>query len=94
MYDVENLKMILKKLFKKITIYDEMDDSTSRVKAMLRAEDISLVAPFVTKDETIGYLVFGPRRSGNLYSAQDVGLFNIVTNELAVVLQNVQRLVS
>lgn len=88
--NTKELQAALKQLGKRITVYDELDEG-GRLKAVLRAEDISVVAPLVTKDETIGYLVLGPKKSGNIYNSQDVGLLNIASNELAVALQNAQR---
>jgi signal transduction histidine kinase len=85
------LNSTLKRIGKKIVVFDELDEKSSKVKDVLRSEDINIVAPLVTKDETIGYLILGPRKSGKLYSSQDIGLLNIATNELAVALQNAQR---
>ena len=81
----------LQKSGKKITIYDELEEASGELREVLRAEDISVVAPLVTKDETIGYLVLGRKKSGNIYNSQDIGLLNIASNELAVALQNAQR---
>lgn len=87
----ETLQTTLRRLGKKITVFDELEEKSAKVKNILRVEDISIIAPLVTKEETIGYLVLGSKKSGNIYNSQDVGLLNIASNELAVALQNAQR---
>lgn len=91
MHNPELLQNSLKRIGKKIIVFDELEEKSTKLKEVLRTEDISIVAPLVTKDETIGHLILGARKSGNLYSSQDIGLLNIATNELAVALQNAQR---
>ncbi|MBP9738903.1 GAF domain-containing sensor histidine kinase, partial [Candidatus Saccharibacteria bacterium] len=53
--------------------------------------DIYLMVPLVTKNETVGYFIAGPKKSGNIYNQQDTSLLTIIANELAVALQNAQR---
>lgn len=91
MHNPEVLQEVLKRVGKKIVLYDELEEKTSTLRDVLRVEDISVAAPLVTKDEHIGYLILGPKKSGNIYNSQDVGLLNIASNELAVALQNAQR---
>lgn len=91
MHDQQQLHTALKHAGKKILIYDELEPRFTKLKEVLRIEDISLVSPLVTKDEIIGYLVFGPKKSGNIFNSQDIGLLTIASNELAVALQNAQR---
>jgi signal transduction histidine kinase len=86
-----SLYTALKQEAKKVIVYDELEDGQKKLQNALRERDISVVSPLVTKDETIGYLVLGPKKSGNIYNSQDVGLLNIASNELAVALQNAQR---
>lgn len=90
-HDPATLRTALGRTGKKIVLYDELEGSHGKLREVLRVEDISVVSPLVTKDETIGYLILGPKKSGNIYNTQDVGLLNIASNELAVALQNAQR---
>lgn len=85
------LPHITQKVGKNILLYDELSASKSEYTALLRANDISLIAPLITKNETIGYFIAGPKKSGNLYTQQDLKMLVIVANELAVALQNAQR---
>lgn len=90
-HNPNSLQEVLKKIRKKIVVHDELEEQNSMLGEVLRIEDISVVAPLVTKEEKIGYLILGAKKSGNIYNSQDIGLLNIATNELAVALQNAQR---
>ena len=90
-HDVELLTNTLKAVGTEIVSYDGSKESGNKLIDILQLEDINLVSPMFTKDETIGYLILGPKKSGNIYNTQDVGLLNIASNELAVALQNAQR---
>jgi signal transduction histidine kinase len=92
--DIGNMKQIrvaLQDVRDNIVVYEDIIESNPELYEMFRAEDIGVVALLVTKNEIIGYLVLGPKKSGNVYTSQDIGLLNIATNELAVALQNAQR---
>ncbi len=91
MSNPEALQNLLKGIGKSIISYDELDEKKTKIKEFFKVENIRMVAPLVTKDEAVGYLIVGPRKSGNIYNSQDLGLLNIATNELAVALQNAQR---
>lgn len=82
---------ILTKVKRDVIVTDELEQPSSRLKTILTSEGISLIAPLTTKNEVVAHLIVGPKKSGNIYNAQDVGLLNIAANELAVALQNAQR---
>ncbi|HVC36020.1 MAG TPA: ATP-binding protein [Candidatus Dormibacteraeota bacterium] len=44
-----------------------------------------------TKEQLVGYIIFGYKKSGDTYSSQDKKLLLIVANELAVAVQNALR---
>lgn len=90
-FDQVALKKSLVGVGRKEVIYDEIEQSTSEKAQLLRKNDISLVLPLITKNETVGYLISGPKKSGNIFNQQDRGMLNIAANELAVALQNAQR---
>ncbi len=89
--DQSALQKALTNVGRKEVVYDELEQSTGEKAQLLRKNDISLVMPLITKNETIGYLVSGPKKSGNIFTQQDRGMLNIAANELAVALQNAQR---
>ncbi|MCA9309026.1 hypothetical protein KC973_01495, partial [Candidatus Saccharibacteria bacterium] len=88
--NTEELAQALKRVHRP-AVFEEVEHSQSKLRETLRKADIGLVVPMVTKDEKIGYIVCGAKKSGNTYNSQDVGLLNIAANELAVALQNAQR---
>lgn len=90
-FDEDSLRKSLQSVGKKELVYDEIQQASSEKAATLRKNDISLIVPLITKSETIGYLVSGPKKSGNIFNQQDRSMLNIVANELAVALQNAQR---
>jgi signal transduction histidine kinase len=85
------LQQVLHGLKKEVIVYEQISEKDHHLKDILREEDIGLIAPLVTKKETVGYLVAGSKKSGSIYTDQDTELIKIVSNELAVALQNAQR---
>ncbi|HEY1064407.1 MAG TPA: ATP-binding protein [Candidatus Saccharimonadales bacterium] len=43
------------------------------------------------KQQVVGYIVFGAKRSGDIYSVQDTRLLRLVASELAITIQNALR---
>lgn len=90
-FELGELAQITAKVRKKSIVYDELDQVDSERALLLKKNDISLIVPLITKNETIGYFIAGPKKSGNIFTQQDFKMLNIVANELAVALQNAQR---
>lgn len=90
-FETDQLMAIIKQIGKRLTIYDEIGDSTSELAKLMRSNDISLIMPLITKNEIIGHFIAGPRKSGNVFNQQDKDTITIAANELAVALQNAQR---
>lgn len=86
----EELAKTLSMISKHEVVYDELEQS-NELAQLMRVNDISFITPLITKNETIGYLLSGPKKSGNIYSQQDKSMVTIASNELAVALQNAQR---
>ena len=57
----------------------------------LHSKNIALVAKLDTGKNKIGYMVLGPKRSGNLYNRLDLEIIGILKDELAVAVQNALR---
>lgn len=82
---------IIKKIDKTILYVDKLDERQHKLKDALSSEGISVISSLVIKGEVIGYILIGAKKSGNIYSNQDITLLNITSNELAVALQNARR---
>jgi signal transduction histidine kinase len=44
-----------------------------------------------TRQQIVGYVLFGEKRSGDIYNSQDLKLLTIIANELSVAVQNALR---
>lgn len=78
---------VLRGLKQKVTSVDDADLHIAH-KEELRALDVSVIVRLVTKEGLVGYLLLGPKKSGNIYSNQDVDVLTIISNEMAVAVQN------
>ncbi len=54
-------------------------------------ENISVVLRLKTHTQIVGYIFLGEKLSGEIYGSQDIKLLSIITNELAVAIQNALR---
>ncbi len=74
---------------------DDLDYSESSLKHILVKDDIAVLAQIGRKtassNEGLGHLVFGPKRSGNPYSSQDLRIIETIANELILAFQNALR---
>lgn len=65
------------------------------VHSFLSEKNISLVVKLVATlkydNRGVGYLILGPKKSGNPYSAQDVRIITIIANELVLAIENALR---
>jgi signal transduction histidine kinase len=52
---------------------------------------VALSLQLKIKQQVVGYIVFGDKRSGDVYSDQDKRLLRLVANELAITIQNALR---
>lgn len=72
-----------------------LDDSNKNLKKIFNARDIEflvhLKASSYGSDQTIAYMLFGPKNSGNLYSSADFKIMDIISDELVIAIQNALR---
>ncbi|MEI7819032.1 MAG: ATP-binding protein [bacterium] len=69
-----------------VVITDELASSEER--DMLERHHIRAALTLKTKESFVGYLLLGDKRSGDIYSDQDIQTLRIIANELAVAIQN------
>ncbi len=74
-----------------IVIKEDIFDHNSELYQLLDRAEVAVVVRLKTSKDTVGYLVFGDKAGGNIYSAQDINLINVTADELAVGLQNAER---
>jgi signal transduction histidine kinase len=94
--DVEgDQKVLLNELLKSDLVVASTDDLSeskhSRIADHLRRLDVALIARLRTTHEDLGFLLLGYRHSGALYSGVDQRIVGLVTDELAIAMQNAFR---
>lgn len=79
----------------KIIIADELGSELFELHKILNENDISIVVRLVStidyEVEGVGYLLLGPKKSGNIFNKQDINILEIVGNELVIAIQNALR---
>lgn len=78
----------------KLLISDDVKLDHSRLKRTLTSGGIALVsAPtgYGKDNPALAYLILGPKKSGNIYSKDDLRLIQIITDELIIAVQNALR---
>jgi signal transduction histidine kinase len=86
---VEKLNSVLGKATSQQTFAIDLD--VGNLKQVLNSQDIEAVIKLTTQDELVGYLLLGSKKSGNMFSAQDRRLLNIIANELSIAVQNARN---
>jgi len=78
----------------KLLIADDVKLEHSKLKRTLNSGGIALVsAPtgYEKDNPALAYLILGPKKSGNIYSKDDLRLIQIITDELVIAIQNALR---
>ena len=78
---------------KGLVMTDLLEKQDEALKNLLSTNDIAVIVQLTsaTNKQGIGYLMLGPKKSGNLYNSQDTQVIEIVANELAIAVQNALR---
>ncbi len=92
---IDEVKVMINHTNQKLIVTDELSSKNGPLQKLLRQEDIvilSRLTPSLTTSRfDIGYLLMGPKKSGNLYSSQDSQVIEIISNELIIAVQNALR---
>lgn len=75
-------------------VADEMEGVPDKLKTTLTANNISIAARLAASsvsEPDQGYLLMGPKQSGNPYNKQDLQVLDIIANELVIAIQNALR---
>ena len=95
--DLDLLNSMSQKIHKKVhsTELDPINDKEKRLNEVLVINDIEVLARLVnTLDYEvagIGLIFIGPKKSGSLYTVQDLKILEIIANELVIAIENVLR---
>ncbi len=92
---IDEVKTMISHTNQKLIITDELKGKHGPLQKLLRREDIVMLARLTPSLTTarfdVGYLLLGPKKSGNLYSSQDAQVIEIIANELVIAAQNALR---
>ena len=71
----------------KIEVFDEIKEGDFS-KDIMRSYNTSLILHLKTEGEIIGFLFLGEKKSGDIYSFQDIRVLEIITDQVALGIQN------
>lgn len=60
------------------------ESTSSRIKDEMRRHRVEVCAKIQTSDRLAGYLLIGPRENGVAYNREDLSLFQVLANDIAV----------
>ncbi len=66
----------------------DSDKTSIETARWMREHDYELISIVKVQDHTIGWITFGPKRSGDAYTRQDISLADIVSDEVAIAMEN------
>ena len=75
----------------RLLVLDDMGEDGKHVAHAMQEADVAVVDRMETSGERIGYIMFGYKSDGGVYTDQDVDLIQIAADELAVAIQNAMR---
>ena len=90
--DVNAVRELTPHIHKKVLVTDYLDQDEQELKDILTKYNIAILVKLtnnVNKSAgAIGYLLLGPKKSGNQYSSLDIQVLNTVSKELVIAIQN------
>ena len=90
--DVARTRSLTPYIHKSVIVTDALDDDQSELKNLLNQNDVSVLVRLtnnVNKSvDGIGYLLLGPKKSGNQYSSLDIQVLDTFSKELVIAIQN------
>lgn len=93
--DISRVRKITPHIRRSVILTDELASEYSSLKTTLQKYNIAmlvrLTSDFKESKEGEGYIAISPKKSGNLFTKQDVQVIEAVANELIIALQNALR---
>lgn len=90
---VQEIVQIVDRLHEKLTTIDAASDVAPSLQQQASIANVSLVVKLNSPNEkkTIGAIVLGPKKSGNMYNHQDARVLEIIADEMVIAIQNALR---
>ncbi|HEX5798255.1 MAG TPA: ATP-binding protein [Candidatus Saccharimonadales bacterium] len=80
---------------KRVLITDQLGSGDSKLKNLLSSKNIGVISRLIPSEdqptEPIAHLIIGTKKSGNVYSKQDVHTIDIISDELLIAIENALR---
>ena len=85
----------VKQIGKRAIVTDDIPIDAKELKAVFTKHNIDLAIHLTTNsygnEQTIAYIIFGAKKSGNIYSGADLKIIDIIADELVIAIQNALR---
>ena len=88
--DLEELCSHIRQQKKELVVTEDLGPANP-LKEWFARDNVAVSLRLKTQHQLVGYVLFGDKRSGDIYSNQDITLLTIVANELSVAVQNALR---
>lgn len=91
--DNAHVNNIMSRTKQKVITANSLTEGNDPLKNLMLKNNIEVIAKLVigSSDKDTGYIILGPKKSGNLYGSQDLNIIEIIANELVVAVQNSLR---
>jgi signal transduction histidine kinase len=93
--DIRLVRGLTPHIHHKVIVTDYLDEGDEKLRGALQRYDVAVLARLIGSTKKVaegtGYLVLGPKRSGNPYNNQDIKILEIIVNELVIAIQNSLR---
>ena len=90
--DVQALRKLIPYIHRSIIVTDDLDTNQAKLKDLLSKNNISVLIRLTTNVnksvEELGYLILGPKKSGNQYNNLDIRILDTTSKELVLAIQN------
>ncbi|HSH55592.1 MAG TPA: ATP-binding protein [Candidatus Limnocylindrales bacterium] len=93
--DIATLRKITDKVGKRLIVADNLSTGLEETKSTMQKYDISVMGRLSIQvdggEDELGYILLGPKKSGDLYNGQDLDTLETIMNGLTVAIQNAMR---
>lgn len=89
MAELMSSKLLVKS---QVLLIDELEADHKHLKEAFTKQGISLIIRLAaSREDELGFMMLGPKKSGEIYSKQDTKILQIIANELVIAIQNALR---
>ncbi len=88
---VETINELSNQINQLFIVNESLTPNSDSFNEFLNSANVSLSIRLMVKNDLVGYMLFGPKLSGDLYSGKDIQLLSISANELSIAIQNARR---